>query len=102
MSQFELKLQPYLDMKLRLSEEDCGKLGKKDPEAYPLHVCVCVCVRVCVRECACLVQVRGCGVGEWCVWAGVVTCCEVPVTCLTGPPLVQQIQTHVSLCYVVA
>ena len=31
-----MKLQSYLEMKLRISEEDATKLGKKDPEVYPL------------------------------------------------------------------
>ena len=40
MTQFEMKLQSYLDMRLRISEEDATKLGKKDPEVYPLLLCV--------------------------------------------------------------
>ena len=31
-----MKLQSYLEMKLRISVEDATKLGKKDPEVYPL------------------------------------------------------------------
>ncbi len=33
--QFELKLQSYLDMKLRISEEEASKLGRKDQDQYP-------------------------------------------------------------------
>ncbi len=41
MSTFEAKLTPYLEMKLRLSDEEASKLGRKDTEAYPLCSVAC-------------------------------------------------------------
>jgi hypothetical protein len=39
-SQFETRIAPYLESAEDLSEQECIRLGKKDPEAYPLCRCV--------------------------------------------------------------
>ncbi len=41
MSTFEAKLTPYLEMKMKLSDEEATKLGRKDTEAYPFLIDLC-------------------------------------------------------------
>lgn len=37
MSNFELRILPFIDSKDSLTDVEMGRLGKKNPNEYPLH-----------------------------------------------------------------